>query len=88
MIKHLILLKIQNMMDIKLDLLQCFIYFFDKKLSGRATKLARSETLLSVNLAARATKATRKKSVIKNENISNEEVAEELYKPIIGTFNC
>ena len=38
MIKHLILLKIQNMMDINVDLLQWLIFFFDKKTSGRAVK--------------------------------------------------
>ena len=46
--------------------------FFDKKASGRPAFLARSETL-----------ATRNKSPIKNENIFNKEIAEELHKPII-----
>ena len=50
MIKHLILLKIQNMMDIKEVLLQWFINFLIKKTSG---------------------------SGIKNENISNKELAED-----------
>ena len=34
MIKYLMLLKIQNMMDINVVLLQGFIIFFDKKFSG------------------------------------------------------
>ena len=52
-IKHLILLKIQNMMDINVYLLQWFINFLMKKTSG---------------------------SGIKNNNISNKELAEELHK--------
>ena len=56
MIKHLILLKIQNIMDIKEVLLQWFINSLTKKTSG---------------------------SGIKNENISNKKLAEELHKPII-----
>ena len=52
-IKHLILLKIQNMMDINVYLLQWFINFLMKKTSG---------------------------SGIRNNNISNKEVAEELHK--------
>ena len=61
-IKHLILLKIQNMMDINVDLLQAsMVYkFFDKKTSG---------------------------SGIKNENISNKQLAEELHKQVIRKFN-
>ena len=35
-IKHLILLKIQNMMDINVNLLQFFINFLIKKISGGA----------------------------------------------------
>ena len=50
MIKHLILLKIQNLMDIKEVLLQWFINFLIEKTSG---------------------------SGIKNENISNKELAED-----------
>ena len=34
MIKHLILLKFQNMMDFNVDLLQWFIIFFDKNSSA------------------------------------------------------
>ena len=45
---------------------------FDKKTSRRAATLARSKTL-----------ATRNKSAIKNENISNKELAEELHKAVI-----
>ena len=44
--------------------------------SGGAATLARSETL-----------ATRNKSEIKNENISNKELAEELHKTIIRKCN-
>ena len=53
-IKYLVLLKIQNMMDIKQVLLQWFINFLIKETSG---------------------------SGIKNEIISNKELAEELHKP-------
>ena len=66
------------MMDIKGVLLQCFINFLIKKLhggEGDAATLARSETL-----------ATQNKSAVKNENISNKELAEELHKPIIRKF--
>ena len=49
---------------------------FDKKTSGRVAMLARSDTL-----------ATRNKSVIKNEIVSNKELAEELHKPILRKFN-
>ena len=52
-IKHLILLKIQNMLDINVYLLQWFINFLMKKTSG---------------------------SGIRNNNISNKELAEELHK--------
>ena len=51
-------LKIQNMIDIKVELLQWFITFFDKKSSGSCIK-----------------------------NISKNELAEELHKPIIRNFN-
>ena len=44
------------MIDVNMDLLQCFINFLIKRTSG---------------------------SGIKNENISNTELMEELYKPII-----
>ena len=49
--------------------------FFDKKTSGGAATLARSETL-----------ATRNKSAVKNENMSNKELLEELHKLIIRKF--
>ena len=58
-IKYLVLLKIQNMMDIKQVLLQWFINFLIKETSG---------------------------SGIKNEIISNKELAEELHKPSLETF--
>ena len=45
---------------------------FDKKTVGGAATLAKSEILTTQN-----------KSVIKNENVSNDELAEELHKPII-----
>ena len=51
--------------------------FFDKTTSGGAATLAWSETLQSETLA------TRNKSAIKDENISNKELAEGLHKPII-----
>ena len=50
--------------------------FFDIEIYGGVATLARLETL-----------ATRNKSAIKNENISNKELAEELHKPIIRKFN-
>ena len=59
MLKHLLLLKIQNLMDIDMELLQGFIYFLIKKLLIKC---------------------------IKNENISNKELAEELNIPIIKRF--
>ena len=55
MIKHLILLKIQNMMDSNVDLLRWSINFLIKSSS----------------------------SGIKNENISNKELTQELRKAII-----
>ena len=36
--KHLILLKIQNMIDIKVDLLQWFVKLLIKSLSGSSVK--------------------------------------------------
>ena len=52
--------------------------FFDKKFSVGDAMLVRSETL--------PTWATQKKSAVKNENISNKELAEELHKQIIRMF--
>ena len=49
--------------------------FFDKKTSGGAATLAQWETL-----------ATRNKSAIRNDIISNKELGEELHKPIIRKF--
>ena len=63
--KHLILQKIRNMMNIKEVLLQWSIDFLMKKLHTWATR----------NKFAG--------SGIKNENIYNNELAEELYKRII-----
>ena len=59
-IKHLTLLKIQNMMNINVDLLQWSINFSIKKLQAEQ---------------------------LKNENISNNELAKEFHKPIIRKFN-
>ena len=58
--------------------------FLIKKTSGKVAALVQSETSLSKTLAARA---TRNKSTIKNENISNKELAEVLHKPIIKKFD-
>ena len=71
--------------NLKYDGYQCRIAsmvhkFFDKK--TYATR-ARSDTLRSKTLATRATPNKFAGSGIKNENISNKELAEELYKPII-----
>ena len=64
MIKNLILLKIQNVIDIQEVLPQWFINFLTRKTSANcANKFAGSG--------------------IKNENISNKELAEELHKSII-----
>ena len=52
--------------------------FFDEITSGGAAMLAQLETL--------ATRAMENKSAVKNENISNKELAEELHKPIIRKF--
>ena len=49
--------------------------FFDKKISVGAATLTRSDTLASQNKSAR-----------KHGNISNKELAEEIYKPIIRKF--
>ena len=57
--------------------------FFDKKTSDTS---ARSETLRWETLATRATQNKFAGSGIKNENISNKELAEELHKPIIRKF--
>ena len=54
------------------DLVSMVYKLFDKKTVGGAATLAKSEILTTQN-----------KSVIKNENISNDELAEELHKPII-----
>ena len=49
--------------------------FFDKRTSGGAPKLAQSETLAMWN-----------KSTVKNENIANRELTEELHNPIVRKF--
>ena len=60
MIFHLVLLKIENMMDIKGVLLQWFINFLIKKTSV---------------------------SSIKNENMSDQQLTEELLDSVIKKFN-
>ena len=62
-------------MDIKEVLLQWFINILMKRLLGGATMLARSQALTTPN-----------KSAVKNENMSNKELVEELHKPIIRKF--
>ena len=62
--------------DVYKKVLASMVYkFFDKKASAVR---ARSETLATRNKFAG--------SGIKNENISNKELAEELHKPIIKKF--
>ena len=76
MIEHLTLQNIQNMMDINVDLLQWYINFLIKN---------------SLRLHGHKPRATGNKSAsgggIKNENISNKELAEELEKIIIKNLN-
>ena len=71
-IRHLILLKIQNMMDINVNLIHWFTNFFYKK----STSLAQSETLAMPDKSAFG-------GATKNEIIPNKELAEEVHKPII-----
>ena len=59
-IKDLILLKIQKMMEINVDLLQWSIDFLIKKTCG---------------------------GTVKNWNISNKELVEDLHEPIVRKFN-
>ena len=66
-VKHLVLLKIQSMVDIKGIWFRWFINFLIKML------LLRTPINLQVELT-------------KNENMSKKELAEELYKSIIGKF--
>ena len=63
------------MMDINAHFFQWSINFLIKEASGGAVTVARSEAL-----------ATRNKSALKNENMSNKDLAEELHKPIIRKF--
>ena len=58
------------------DLASMVYKFFDKK----PASLARSKTLAARDKSASG-------SGIKNENISNKELAEELHKPLIRKFN-
>ena len=79
-IMHLILLKIQNMMDINKDLIHWFINSFYKKTSGANTSgiAVQSETLATRNKFA--------VSAVKSEVMSNQELPKELLKPIIKKF--
>ena len=58
------------------DLVSMVYNFFDKNTSVGTTTLVWSETL-----------ATRNKSAVRNEIVSNKELAEEFHKPIIRKFN-
>ena len=69
MIKDLIFLKIQNMKDTNVDLLQWFINLWMGKSSGDAATPAESGTLAACD-----------KSAIKSEIMSNQQLAEELHK--------
>ena len=71
LVKHLILLKIQSMLIIKKILFQWFINFLIKN-----QLQLQSETLATLDKSASST-------IIKNENISRTELAEELHKPVI-----
>ena len=66
--------------------------FDDKVLSGKVFNIAKDPRYdgYQRGLAAMVYKLFDKKTsgkVIKNENISNEELAKELHKPIIKKFN-
>ena len=74
MVKRLILLKIQNMLNINVDLLQWFIIFLDKKTAGGAVTRALSKTLWSKTLATRTTQD--------KYAIENKELVQELHKTI------
>ena len=64
--------------------LASFVYkFFDKKTSAMSVW---SETIQSETLPTRATQNKFAGSGIKNENISNKELAQELHKPVIRKF--
>ena len=67
---------LRDMMDINVDLLQLSINFLTNKYPLEPLHLLASETL-----------ARQKKFTIKNEIISNKELAEKLQKPIIRKLN-
>ena len=67
MIKYLILLRFRYIININVDVLHWFPDFLIKKFSGGAASLAPSESL-----------ASRNKSAVKNENMSNKEWAEKI----------
>ena len=74
-IKHLILLKIRNIININAELLQWSINVLIERTSGGSATLSRSETL-----------GTRYRSAIKSENSLRKQLAEEIHKPIIRKF--
>ena len=78
MIKHLILLIIQEYDGYQDGLTSVVYKFLDKMSSGSAITLARSENL--------NTRTERDKSAIENKIVSNQHLAEELLKPIIKKF--
>ena len=69
------------MMDIKEVPFHWFINFLIKKLQVESLCLHGQRPY-----SRRTIRATRNKFAIKNENISNKELAEELQKPIIKSF--
>ena len=73
MIKHLILLKIQNMMDINVDLLQWSINFLIKKLLALVLKIIMFQTnkQLANKLDKPITKKFNKKKVDKGSELYN-----------------
>ena len=77
-IKHLILLIIQEYDGYQDGLTSVVYKFLDKMSSGSAITLARSENL--------NTRTERDKSAIENKIVSNQHLAEELLKPIIKKF--
>ena len=75
--KLLISVKIQNIMDIKKVFLQWFITFLKKKSKGVAVACAWSKTL-----------ATCGKDAIKIKNRLNQQLSEELHKPVKLVWRC
>ena len=67
-----------NMIDIKRDLASMVYRFFDKKSPGSAVTCAWSDPSAMWD--------AQDKSAIENKILQNQELAEELYKPIIRKF--